>query len=218
MRSLWEVIDLQLDEGPEPALTYGKFDARTGHGYGAVPGGKFSATGSPIPVNTANQANAQYPYADPDTHEDEDEDDDDWTRFLNDPDFRPKFLTKMGMPTHADDPSPSFDKRSFVGNDLFAISEGPGASEPYPAQMPIDTPSKSTRMYKNRGPVAGGTAPLMGRQSAGAHTIGSKAGWSSSPPVRFDLDNFIVYRLQDMPSNDQRAVMRAAQSPEIVEK
>ena len=58
----------------------------------------------------------------------------------------------------------------------------------------------------------------MGRQSKGPHTYGSKAGWSSTPPVRFDLDDFIVYRLQDMPSNDQRAVMRAAKRPMAVEK
>jgi hypothetical protein len=219
MRSLWDVIDLQLDEHNTPQLTYGRFDALTGHGYGAVPGGKFSAKGGPVPVNTANQANQQYPYPDPDQFdEDEDEDEDDWSAFLNDQDFRASFLAKTGQPAQIDDPFPAVDKRSFVGNDFLSLSEGPGRSAPYPKQEPMDVVSTPRRLYKNRGPTVGGTAPKMGPQSMGGSRIGSYAGWSFRPPVRFDLDDFVVYRLADMPNDDQRAVMKAAKGPEIVEK
>lgn len=209
MRSLWDVIDLRLDEKAQTDLRYGRFDARTGHGYGAVPGGRFTATGSPTPVNTANQANASYPYIDPDDFvEEEDIDNEDST------DFKKALFSRIGVPAMSNDPSPVFDKRSLVGNDFNAISEGPGRSAPYPKQTGMTSQSSKTGMYKNRGPAIGGTNARMGPQGKGPHTYGSKAGWSSTPPVRFDLDDFIVYRLQDMPSNDQRAVMKAAKRPE----
>ncbi len=218
MRSLWDVIELQLSEGADntgpPALTYGRFDARTGHGYGAVPGGRFSAKGGPHPVNTANQANAMYPYMDPDQYE-EDEDE---ATFDDDPDFKTALFNKLGVPASQDDPSPAMDKRYFVGNDLFPISEGPGRSAPYPPQAPMDTASTPRRLYKNRGPVAGGVSPRMGHQGMGPHTYGSHAGWTGQPIARFDLDDFVVYRLQDIPNDDQRAVMRGAKGPEIMEK
>ncbi len=212
MRSLWEVIDLQLDEAPQLGLRYGPFDARTGHGYGAVPGGRFSATGSPTPVNTANQANSSYPYQDPDEYEEDEEEVD----IEDSTDFKKALFSKVGLPAMQNDPSPAYDKRKFVGSDFNSISEGPGRSAPYPKQTGMTSQSDKTRMYKGRGPAVGGTSPRMGRQSKGPHTYGSKAGWSNPPPVRFDLDDFIVYRLQDIPSNDQRAVMRAAKRPKNV--
>ena len=93
MRSLWDVIDLRLDEKAQTDLRYGRFDARTGHGYGAVPGGRFTATGSPTPVNTANQANVSYPYIDPDDfEEDEDIDNEDST------DFKKALFTELHSP------------------------------------------------------------------------------------------------------------------------
>jgi hypothetical protein len=208
MRSLWDVIDLQLNEA-----TYGRFDARTGHGYGAVPGGRFSATGGPGPVNTANQANSMYPYLDPDLYEDEETEES-----FDDPELKVALLTKIGAPARHDDPAPPVDKRFFVGDDFWSVSEGPGRSAPYPPQAPIDSPSKPRRLYKNRGPAVGGVSPKMGRQSMGPHTYGSFAGWTGRPIVRFDLDDFVVYRLADIPNDDQRAVMRAAKRPDIVEK
>jgi len=214
VRSLWEVIDLGLDEKSQRGLRYGRFDARTGHGYGAVPGGKFSAKGGPTPVNTANQANISYPYQDPDNFDDTEDDVD----FEDSTGFKKSLFAKVGIPARSNDPSPVFDKRAFVSNDFGAVAEGPGRSAPYPPQTGMADASSQMRLYKNRGPAIGGTSARMGRQSKGPHTYGSKAGWSSTPPMRFDLDDFIVYRLQDMPSNDQRAVMKAAKRPMAVEK
>ncbi len=218
MRSLWEVIDLHLDETVgQPGLTYGTpgFDARQGHGYGAVPGGKFSMKGG-APVNVANQANSRYPYTDADPYG-EDTEEEEEVDVLDDPERIAAFLTKIGKPAYKTDPSTTThrDKRKFVGADFGSVQEGPGRSAPYPKMAKMTAPQDvDGGIYKkDRGPVVGGTAPFIGHQYAGPRTIGSKAGFTGPPPVRFDFDDFAVYRLQDMPADDYRAVMRAAQLP-----
>jgi len=164
----------------------GAHDARQGHGFGHI--------GKPTGAGTTHQARTEYPYTDgpeeldPEVEEEEPLDIDDVQVFAN----------KIGQRTTGD----ANKGRGNVDRQYFGLGEGTANSiSPFPD------------LYKGRQASggAGGMAPTVyktapGKQGGGGK--GSLKGWTRPPPVMFGDEMAPAYTLDDIPTDDERPLLK----------
>jgi hypothetical protein len=168
-----------------------KYDSNKGAGYGKTD----------LQMDKPRASLSTYPYKD--ALKTEDPDDDEFE--IEDPDVLDKFVAKVNNAFVSTDPKMwRSDKAGFVHNQRLALPENAmpqqrtNSISPYPFRS----------LYKHfNGPPLGGDMNQRNTTHDYFQT-GTLKGFASSPPeVDFDI-NDPVYELDDMPTKDQRAIMR----------
>ena len=171
-----------------------KYDTNRGAGYGKV---------EPT-IDKPRAAMASFPYRDsvsnPRFASVEDEEDEE----ISDPSVMDRFVSKVNLAFTASDPKAwRSDRAGFVHNQRLALPE---SNIPTRTRSIAPIPFRSNYGHFNGPPIGGDMNQRYTTRSP--FRTGTLKGFSSAPPDILGDDDFEIDDLDDLPTKDQRAIIK----------